>query len=181
MSRKIKEKPQGGRGAADRIKSAPKELARRSARESAARIREQVRAGREQEQPEEYGYDQIEGGGQRGAALAARSGETFVGATRRIKEKERDAARESHRPAETRTTRPEHGDAMRARVTDRSRGENGYEGSAKATSAEPLSRELRIRTIKNRAEAERIKTRSSADEEQRHPEPSTAWESEMAK
>ena len=68
MSRQIKEK--GRKAPAPAASAAPRELARRAARESMERLRAQARSEPEQQEPEDYGGRQIEGGAQRGAALA---------------------------------------------------------------------------------------------------------------
>lgn len=69
MSRKIKEK--GGKAPIPAVSAAPRELAWHAARESAERLREQARPERTRQEPEDYGSEQVEGGVQRGAALAA--------------------------------------------------------------------------------------------------------------
>ena len=70
MSREIREKPRGKGGTIKRGRNMALELARKRAIQAAIHARDQARIGQEQEQPESFGDEQIEGGAQRGAALA---------------------------------------------------------------------------------------------------------------
>ena len=79
------------KGVAEKAKAAPRELARRGLDDGTERLCGQLRNDRGQEQPQDYGGEKIEGGAQRGAALAGRSVEAFLKS--RKKEQERRAER----------------------------------------------------------------------------------------
>ena len=70
MSREIREKPRGKSGTIKRGRNMALELARKRAVQAAVHARDQARTEQDREQPESYGDEQIEGGAQRGAALA---------------------------------------------------------------------------------------------------------------
>ena len=70
MSREIRGKPRGKDGTIKRGRNMALELARRRAAQAAIHARDQARIEQDREQPESFGDEQIEGGTQRGAALA---------------------------------------------------------------------------------------------------------------
>ena len=70
MSREIREKPRGKGGTIKRGRNMALELARRRAAQAAIYARDQARIEQDGQQPESFGDEQIEGGAQRGAALA---------------------------------------------------------------------------------------------------------------
>ena len=70
MSREIREKPRGKGGTIKRGRNMAMELARKRAAQAAVHARNQARIEQDGQQPESFGDEQIEGGAQRGAALA---------------------------------------------------------------------------------------------------------------
>ena len=70
MSREIREKPRGKGGTIKRGRNMAMELARRRAAQAVTHVRDQAKIEQDREQPESFGDKQIEGGAQRGAALA---------------------------------------------------------------------------------------------------------------
>ena len=92
------------KGLTEKAKAAPKELVRRGLDDGTERLRGQVRDNRGQERPQDYGSEKIEGGAQRGAALAGRSVEAFLKS--RKKEQERGGARAEQTDAPTADAEP---------------------------------------------------------------------------
>lgn len=92
------------KGLTEKAKAAPKEFARRGLDDGTGRLHGQVRDNRGQERPQDYGSEKIEGGAQRGAALAGRSVEAFLKS--RKKEQERGGARAEQTDAPTADAEP---------------------------------------------------------------------------
>ena len=100
----MKQKTPARKGLTEKAKAAPKEFARRGLDDGTGRLHGQVRDNRGQERPQDYGSEKIEGGAQRGAALAGRSVEAFLKS--RKKEQERGGARAEQTDAPTADAEP---------------------------------------------------------------------------
>lgn len=107
MSRRVKEKGPVRKATAERFKTAPKELVRRGLDDGTERLKGQLRDNRDRERPQDYGSEKIEGGAERGAALAGRSVEAFLKHRKQELEREKSAdtkESETGMPLESETT-----------------------------------------------------------------------------
>ena len=95
----MKQKGPARKGLTEKAAAAPKELACRGLDDGTERLRGQVRNDRGQERPQDYGSEKIEGGAQRGAALAGRSVEAFLKSKKQELERGRVRAEEKDAPA----------------------------------------------------------------------------------
>ena len=95
----MKQKSPARKGLTEKVAAAPKELARRGLDDGTERLRGQLRNDRGQERPQDYGSEKIEGGAQRGTALAGRSVEAFLKSKKRELERGNARAEEKDAPA----------------------------------------------------------------------------------
>ena len=98
--KQIKEKPERIKGLKEHVRTAPKEVLRRSVNVGAERMKEQLRESRQQEQPEDYASEKI-------AAVAEGIPSAAVSAAARLRvkkaaEKKRTTVQEEARGAEGR-------------------------------------------------------------------------------
>ena len=125
MSREIREKPRGKGSIVPRAGNAALELARRRARESAARLREQARVDQRQEQPEDYGGEQIEDGAVlaergigRAAEFSARGAKKLTHAGREERESERTIREKEDAPRRSGQREPEQAHRIKERTAE---------------------------------------------------------------
>ena len=107
MSREIREKPRGKSGTIKRGRNMALELARKRAVQAAVHARDQARTEQDREQPESYGDEQIEGGAQRGAALAEHGIERTAELAARGAKKAAHTGKERRQPPKGSSQEPE--------------------------------------------------------------------------